>query len=50
MTALAAVGAAFYVMRAPPCKGKLVTVKSPKGPMVCFCEQGRRGACFDPGP
>lgn len=37
--------------RAPGCHGTLVMLAGPDGrPLECACEQGRRGACFDPGP
>jgi len=51
VAAMIAVGATVYLVRTPPCKGTIVVVPGPNGrPLECFCEQGRRGACFDPGP
>lgn len=51
VAAMVAGGAAYYFLRTPACTGKFVTIKGPTGaPMECLCENGRRGACFDPGP
>ena len=44
-------GAAYYFLRTPGCTGKIVIIRGPSGePLECLCENGRRGACFDPGP
>ncbi|HEY7653109.1 MAG TPA: hypothetical protein VIG07_09840 [Methylomirabilota bacterium] len=49
--AMVAAGVAIQLLRQPGCTGKVVIVPGPKGePLVCVCEQGRRGACFEAGP
>jgi hypothetical protein len=49
--AITAAGLAIYLLRTPPCKGKVVVVTGPGGVrQECLCEQGRLGACFDTGP
>ncbi len=51
VAAMAAGALAIYLLRTPPCTGKIVIVTGPNGtPLECLCENGRRGACFDPGP
>ena len=48
---MTAAGLAFYLLRTPPCKGRIVVVTGPGGmPRECLCEQGKLGACFDSGP
>jgi heme/copper-type cytochrome/quinol oxidase subunit 2 len=48
---MAAVVVAVQLMRPPGCIGSVVMVAGPDGrPLECLCENGRRGACFDPGP
>jgi hypothetical protein len=47
---MAAGAAAVYLTRTPPCTGKLVVVREGGLIRMCYCEEGRRGACFDPGP
>jgi formate hydrogenlyase subunit 3/multisubunit Na+/H+ antiporter MnhD subunit len=48
---LAATGLTLYVTRTPPCQGRVVILAGPGGaPLECLCEEGQRGACFDPGP
>lgn len=48
---MAAVAVTVYLTRTPPCTGKITIVKEGGGPpRLCYCEEGRRGACFDPGP
>ena len=48
---MAATGLTLYLTRTPPCQGRVVVVTGPGGaPLECVCEEGRRGACFDPGP
>lgn len=48
---MAATGLTLYLVRTPPCQGRVVIVTGPGGaPLECLCEEGRRGACFDPGP
>jgi len=43
--------AAVELTRSPECTGTVVVVSGPEGrPLECLCENGRRGACFDPGP
>jgi hypothetical protein len=42
---------AMYLLRTPSCKGNIVIVKGPDGEALeCLCVDGRRGACFPPGP
>jgi heme/copper-type cytochrome/quinol oxidase subunit 2 len=49
--AMVAAVAAVQLIRAPGCTGSVVVVTGPNGrPLECLCENGRRGACFDPGP
>ena len=49
--ALVAAVVAAQLTRAPACTGSVVVVAGPDGrPLECQCENGRRGACFDPGP
>ena len=51
VTAMIAVGLTLYLVRTPPCRGTIVVVPGPVGrPMECLCEDGKRGACFEPGP
>jgi heme/copper-type cytochrome/quinol oxidase subunit 2 len=51
VVALVAVMVTVQLSRAPGCRGNLVMVAGSDGhPLECACEQGRRGACFDPGP
>jgi hypothetical protein len=48
---MVAAGLTIYLSRTPPCKGKIVVIVGPNGaPLECLCEQGKRGACFEPGP
>lgn len=42
--------AALYLNRTPSCKGKIVIIKGPHGPLECVCEKEKLGACFEPGP
>jgi hypothetical protein len=42
--------AALYLNRTPSCKGKIVIIKGPNGPLECICEKEKLGACFEPGP
>jgi len=49
--AMVATLAAMLLVRAPRCTGSVVVVAGPDGrPLECRCDNGRRGACFDPGP
>jgi protein-S-isoprenylcysteine O-methyltransferase Ste14 len=49
--AMVAVVAGVWLTRTPGCTGTVVVVAGPDGrPLECRCENGRRGACFDPGP
>ena len=49
--AMVAVVAGVWLTRTPGCTGSVVVVAGPDGrPLECRCENGRRGACFDPGP
>jgi hypothetical protein len=49
--ALVAAVAVVQLIWAPECTGSVVVVTGPDGrPLECLCENGRRGACFDPGP
>jgi drug/metabolite transporter (DMT)-like permease len=49
--ALVAAIVAVQLSRTPGCTGSVVMVAGPDGrPLECSCENGRRGACFDPGP
>lgn len=49
--AMVATVVAVQLIRAPGCTGSVVTVAGADGrPLECVCENGRRGACFDPGP
>jgi hypothetical protein len=49
--AMVAAGAVIQLTRQPGCTGKVVITRGPTGqPLECVCEQGRRGACFEPGP
>ena len=42
---------AIQLTRRPACVGRVVIVAGPGGAkLVCVCERGRLGACFDPGP
>jgi hypothetical protein len=51
VAAMVAGAAAYYLLRTPGCKGKIVIIRGPAGrPVECVCENGRRGTCFDPGP
>jgi len=51
VAAMVAAGLTIYLNRTPPCKGKIVVVTGPNGAKLeCLCEQGKLGACFDPGP
>ena len=51
VVAMVAVVVTVQLSRAPACRGTVVTMMGPDGrPLECACEQGRRGACFDPGP
>jgi len=51
VVAMVTVVVTVQLSRAPGCHGTLVMVAGPDGrPLECACEQGRRGACFDPGP
>ena len=51
VAAMMATGLAIYFNRTPPCQGKIVIITGPNGaPLECLCENGKRGACFDPGP
>lgn len=51
VTVMVATGATLYLNRTSPCEGEIVIVPGPDGrPLECLCEQGKRGACFDPGP
>jgi hypothetical protein len=48
---MAATGLTLYLVRTPPCRGRVVIVTGPGGaPLECLCEDGRQGTCFDPGP
>ena len=41
----------LQLTRPPRCVGTVVMTRDADGrARECFCEQGRRGACFDPGP
>lgn len=41
----------WQLTRRAGCIGAVVVVKGPAGgPLECLCEQGRLGACFEPGP
>jgi len=49
--AMVAVVVTMQLSRASGCRGTVVMVTGSDGrPRECSCEQGRRGACFDPGP
>ena len=49
--AMVALGVVFQLARRPSCTGNIVITTGPDGaPLECVCEQGRRGACFPPGP
>ncbi len=49
--AMVAVVVTMQLSRASGCRGTVVMVAGPDGrPLECSCVQGRRGACFDPGP
>ena len=49
--AMVAVVVTMQLSRASGCRGTVVMVAGSDGrPRECSCEQGRRGACFDPGP
>ena len=51
VAAMMAAGLAIYFNRTPPCGGKIVIITGPNGaPLECLCKDGKRGACFDPGP
>jgi hypothetical protein len=48
---MVAVVVTMQLSRASGCRGTVVMVAGPDGrPLECSCVQGRRGACFDPGP
>ncbi len=49
--AMAAVVVTLRLTRTPPCVGTVVITRDADGrARECLCDQGRRGACFDPGP
>ena len=51
VVAMVTVVVTMQLTRTPGCRGTVVMVAGPDGrPLECACEQGRRGACFDPGP
>jgi heme/copper-type cytochrome/quinol oxidase subunit 2 len=51
VVAMVTVVVTVQLSRAPGCRGTLVMVAGSDGrPLECACEEGRRGACFDPGP
>jgi hypothetical protein len=48
MAALVLLG---LLLHRPSCTGRIVAMKDSAGtPMMCVCEQGRRGVCFPSGP
>lgn len=49
--AMGAVWMLIQLIRQPSCTGRIVVIVGPKGePLECVCSDGRRGACFAPGP